>query len=99
MATLGDETGRELTSADGDGEVPDGGVAGVGDAGELGVAIQDVARHARVVDHIPHVEARPREQALGGDPGVTTRTALQHCGGGMERVRHNRLQLIGYLAK
>ena len=66
-----------LTSADGHGEVPHGHVGVVGDAGELGVAVQHVARHAAVADLVPHVEARARQDAFRRDARVPTGTVLQ----------------------
>lgn len=73
-----------LTSADRDGEVPHGHVGSVGDAGELGVAVQHIARHAAVADLVPHIEAGARQDAFRGDPWVPTGTALQLC---MDRHR------------
>ena len=55
MTPAGQEPG--LTSADRDGEVPHGHIGSVGHAGELGVAVQHVARHAAVADFVSHVEA------------------------------------------
>ena len=80
------------TSADGDGEVPDGDPGRVGDAGEQRVAVQHVARHAAVADLVSHAEVRSVQDALGRDTWVTARAAAQLWG--TQREQTTRISLI-----
>lgn len=68
------------TSADGSGEVPHGRVAGVGDAGERGVAVQHVAGDAAVLHAVAHREAPAAAQhGLGRNAGVAAGRAVELC--------------------
>lgn len=71
-------------------KVPDGGVSGVGDAGERGMAVQDVAGNAAVPHAVSHSKTTAAtEHRLGRDAGVSTRCTVEFCRMGSEREGFN----------
>lgn len=75
------------TSTDRSRKVPHGRVAGVGNARERGVAVQDVTGDAAVLHAVPHRETvAPTQHRFGRDAGVTTGRAVEFC---REREKEN----------
>lgn len=70
------------TSTNGSRKVPDRGVPSVGDAGESGVAVQDVARNTAVLHAVSHSEtAAATQHRFGWDTRVSTGCAVELCRG------------------
>ena len=63
---------RALTSTERGWEVPGGPIPGADDAGQDGMALQDVARETAVSDLVSYVESCPVEDSLQDFPRIST---------------------------
>lgn len=77
------------TSANRSRKVPDGSVSGIGNAGECGVAVQDVARNTTVAHTVSHSKtATATQHGFGWDTRVAARRAVEFC-----REKETRVEL------